>query len=188
MDKVTKQSFISAIQAVFSSIASKEVSNYKLWPYVVGVSCGLNKRLVVDPQYKSRPIVSLFTFSGWSGDTEYEKEGGWYNNAIVELIDMANEVNAFDLDKVNDICYQVWSCRQALVYPAALATSSVGSKDAASNAIVCSMPITQKVFESLNEKENQSVVVFSTRLSAIIEKLVELYKQEQAKVAAAASS
>ncbi len=178
MDKAQKQKYIAALQAVFTSITGDGISGYKLWPYVVGVSCGLNKRLVVDPKYKDRPIVSLYQFSGWDANTEYGNEGEWYNSAITDVIDLANEVNAFNIDTVNDVCYSVWSNRQAMVYPAALATMAKDMFDAAANAVLCSLPTTPKAFEKLNEKENQAVIIYSNRIGSIIEKMVQEFKEQ----------
>jgi hypothetical protein len=180
MDKVKKQQTIAALQSIFSSIQMNGSSSYKLWHYTVGIACGLSKPLITDPQYKDKPIVSLFSFSGYSSETDYDKRCGWYNVSIQEIIDCANEVNSFDLDKANEICYQTWAHRQSMVFPMALAVKAK-SCDAISSTIGACISFNNSSYECFNETENQAVIIAVNNISKLIDDITQWYKDNEDK-------
>lgn len=178
MDKIKKQKYVAALHAIFSTMQTKDTSQYKLWQYAVGVAAGLNKKLVVDPEYKDKPILSLFTFSGYADDTAYGKFCSYHNYAVSYLIDFANEVNAFDVEKVNEVCYQTWAHRQAMVYPVALAVNAKEGLDAVQSTLQAATPVGKTAFENLTEKENQIVIIVIGKLTNVINDIVADLKSE----------
>lgn len=180
MDKVKKQQTIALLQSIFSSIQMNGSSPYKLWHYTVGIACGLTKPLIFDPKYKDKPIVSLFSFSGYSNVSDFDKQCGWYNVAIQDILDSANEVNSFDLDKANEICYQTWVKRQSMVFPVALAVKAKAC-DAIDSTIGACCNMAPNTFDVFSETENQAVIISVNNIIKLIEELVQHYKDNEDK-------
>lgn len=179
LEKIQKQKLIASLHSIFSSFASNGTSNYKLWHYAVGVSSGLKKGLVFDPQYKDKPIVSLFKYTGT--DDSYGNDSKFTESAIYSVIDAANEVCAFDLDKVNNICFDIWAHRQSMVYPMIMPIKAIDQADILTNVIGSSYHVSQNQYDKLSQKENEAIAIAVIKLNEVIAQLVKESKDESSK-------
>lgn len=141
------------LMTAYDGIAINGHKPAKLWLYCVAFACASMLDIVSDKEKQKTPLISLFS--------EVNKMN------IESVIDAANEVYAFDINKVNEMIYHIWCKRQSCVFPKMNALLEDKDYDAVNGFVGSFMGDNFVGSEVLTSKEMTAVIIAATAIRDI---------------------